>query len=138
MIYPASREAVIAHSRSQYGRPRDEVERQIVEQMGWDPIDTPTTPEETERLEVKNQLLAIGVSKEEAASLIDRFAIENIRQQIEWLPFRGAKSRSRYLIAAIEGNYQAPASARQNHEEVTTEQGEELMEQPQGQESLGS
>lgn len=111
-IQAAPREAVIRASRAQYARPRAEVEQEIAKSMNWEEPEA-STPEEKERHDVFGHLRAIGVEKEEALSLLERFPISAIRQQIEWLDFRNASNRARYLVAAIVGNYQAPRAVRE-------------------------
>lgn len=46
--------------------------------------------------------------------LITTYPLDRIRQQIEWLPQRNAKSPGRFLIAAIENAYDAPGQRGQD------------------------
>jgi hypothetical protein len=119
-----NREAVIAYSRDTYATPRAEVERQIALQMGWEEREEPATPEEAEKALIRRRLLAIGVEKEKATDLLLRFDIDQIRRQLSWLPYRQAKSPARYLVAAIEGDYQAPSALRQHQGEVAKGQND--------------
>ena len=105
---PASRERVIEHSRATYGRPREEVERIIAEQLGHSVEETLDTPDG----EARRQLIRLGVPRDEVQRLVNAYPLESIFEQIEWLPLRGAKSPVRYLIAAIEGDYEPPAKVR--------------------------
>ncbi len=119
---PAGREAVVAYSRARYGRPRAEVERDIAERMGWkewqDPQATLKAHQEEEaalsdeQRDLLAQLQTCGLDREQAMGLIGSHEPERIRRQLEWLPFRHAKSPARFLLAAVTGNYDAPLNLR--------------------------
>ena len=102
----AGREAVIAHSRARYAHTRADVERQIAEMMGW--------KEEGDGPEAKlrRRFLGTGLLREQIDLLIERYPRERIERQIDWLPYRNAKSPARYLLAAIENDYEAPVTVR--------------------------
>ena len=104
----ASREAVIEHSRTTYGRARDEVEQMIEKQLGH----SPREKEDTLEGEVRRGLSVLGIGLDEAERLLSEHALEDIRQQLVWIRMRGAKKPGRYLVAAIEGNYGPPLSVR--------------------------
>jgi hypothetical protein len=132
---PSHREAILAHSRATYGRPREEVERIVAEQLGHTVEETLDTPEGA----IRRQLLALGVSRDEVEELIAYYPLDAIQEQIAWLPERGANHPGRFLVAAIRGAYAPPARARleravqeEQHEEQETQQdaGEEAG--PQG------
>ncbi len=112
------REAIIAHSRARYTRPRAEVEAQINRFLGWEPPqpkeveEIPTTPEEETRLHLKRQLLALGIAQEEALLLLDTYPPAHIQRQLDWLPHRHARNPAGFLLAAIEGDYEAPLTVR--------------------------
>ncbi len=133
----AGREAVIAYSRQHYTRPRAEVERQIAEQMGW----TEKAVEGPEG-EVRRRLIAMGVTREQIDALLARHSLEDIQRQLDWLPYRHAKSPVRFLIAAIEGSYEPPATVRLEqalaaHETVTATAGEDHQVVLEGSEQKG-
>ena len=113
-IRAAGREAVIAHSRAQYAKSREEVERQIAEMMGWGPPafagDDPAVAEGKQTaFKAMNNL---GMPRDQALDLLSRYDLGEVERQIAWLPSRGAKNPARYLAAAIEGSYDMPLSLR--------------------------
>lgn len=109
-IPTAGRSAVMERSRALYARPRAEVERMVMEQLGY-----PTSEaEDTLDRQVRRSLNAFGLSQDEIEDLIARFPIEKIERQIAWMGFRKAKSPKRYLMAAIEGDYDAPVEVRKS------------------------
>jgi hypothetical protein len=107
---PIAREAVIAYSRAKYGRPRAEVEATIERFLRGEP--EPTTSEEEARLLLRRRLTDTGLTGEQADRLLDAFPSESIEQQLGWLPYRRARNPAGLLLAAIEGNYEAPPGAR--------------------------
>ncbi len=113
-LRPAGREALIAWSRAQYARPRQEVEQDIARRMGWGPPafegDDPAVAEG--KRQTYGQLTTLGLSKEQALDALSRFDLSRIERQIEWLPLRQAKSPSRFLLAAIEDDYEPPPILR--------------------------
>ncbi len=151
----ARREAVIAHSRAAYARPREEVEQEIAALNGWPwpskslaetldtlrqeglspanappmrssagpiPISSVTvppmsnTPHKEQTPDLQMYLLALGVPQDQARDLLTRFDTARIRRQIEWLPWRKANHPARLLVAAIEGDYEAPAALRHSQD----------------------
>lgn len=126
----APREAVIAHTRATYARPRAQVEREIEEMMGYrrdehgrpyrtsarmvpDPEpEAPPTAEQVELRrehdEVKEMLLQAGLQNEQAESLLAGYDTVRIRRQLMWLPHRRAKNPAGMLLAAVKDNYEAP------------------------------
>lgn len=121
-IRAASREAVIEHSRATYGRPREEVERQIEDALGYQrpravvalsPEEEAALTEEEretrrEREEVWEQLRVVGLLPEQAQALLDGYDLLGIRRQLAWLPHRRAKNPAGMLLAAVKDNYEAP------------------------------
>jgi hypothetical protein len=105
---PSHREAILAHSRATYGRPRAEVERIVAEQLGHAIEETLDTPSG----EARRRLLALGVPKEEVDDLVAHHPVESILEQIAWLAYRDAKRPARFVVAAIRGNYEPPARVR--------------------------
>jgi len=71
-----------------------------------------TDPNEASTSDLFQHLLLLGVSRDEAEGLMARFDAARILRQVRWLPFRKANSPSRLLIAAIEGDYEAPVALR--------------------------
>ena len=120
--HAAGRDRIIAHSRERYTTPRVEVERQIAMQNGWplpeeslstrSDIQDPTIQSEEAREYLRQRLHRVGLMREEVDSLFEGYAIEAIEAQLEWLPYRRAKSPSRYLMAAIQGDYDEPYALR--------------------------
>jgi hypothetical protein len=103
----APREAIIEHSRKFHANPRAEVERLIARQMGHD-ID-----ESDDERKVRLRLENAGLTGEQGKELLATYPLDTIAQQLDWLPFRGAKNPAGYLIAAIEGNYSEPRAVRE-------------------------
>ena len=124
----ASRDEVIAYSRARYARPRADVEREIALQNGW------PMPEEMEALAdaarqavmsqraadladpelaaVRRRLMHTGVSEDQTDRLLMAYGVERAKQQLDWLPYRNAKSPARFLVAAIENGYAEPLPLR--------------------------
>lgn len=110
----ARREDLLAHSRARYARPRAEVEASIAERMGWGP---PTFADDppgiaAEKQDLFQKMTAQGMSKEQTLDVLARFPVAEVQRQVEWLPLRNAKSPSRFLLAAIEGDYDPPLAIR--------------------------
>jgi len=101
----APREAIIAHSRENYARPRAEVERIIAEQMGHHKEEDADTPEGSAR----RRLRALGVPTEFVERIIQNHPLEVIAEQLDWLGHRHAKNPARLILAAIENRYEPPA-----------------------------
>lgn len=105
------REVVIEHSRRAYARTRAEVEREIAEMMNWrkkgeeEAAVSALSPDEQK---LKEELLLVGLLSEQAEDLMKRFDPVRILRQLAWLPFRLAKNKAGYLIAAIKDDYAAP------------------------------
>lgn len=110
----AGRDVLIAHSRARYAAPRAEVEADIARRMGWGAPafedDPPDVAEEKRAL--YDKLSEQGMSKSQALDVLGRFDLTVVRCQLEWMPYRAAKTPSRYLQAAIENNYEAPVALR--------------------------
>jgi len=102
----SSRSAVVGFSRAAYARPRAEVERIVMGQLGHAAEELLETPEGA----AYRRLSALRIGPEESRRLIAQFGVAAILQQLDWLPSRKAKNRTRYLIAAVRGNYAAPLS----------------------------
>ena len=116
-ITAVGREAIIAHSRAIYARPRTDVEREIAEQMGWDYPATADeeaicTPVEYAVTTLRRRLLTVGVAKEQADALLSRYELADIEQQLDWLPYRHAKIPAKFVVAAIMGRYEVPPMLR--------------------------
>jgi hypothetical protein len=109
--HQTSREAVIAHSRAAYAHPRAEVERLIAEQNGWDIPGEVASHESSSDL--YRRLLRFGILPEQAAELLEQHPTAEIRQQLDWLPYRNVRKPAPFLIAAIENCYAEPIAARQ-------------------------
>ncbi len=116
-----SREAVIEHSRRTYGRPREEVEREIRAFYGYrEPDESPAMvpqqsarPLSEEEEATRQQLLSAGLTDEQADSLLARFDWVRIGRQLQWLPYhRRVRNVAGFLIAAIEEDYEMPPMLR--------------------------
>lgn len=111
------RDAVIAHSRRRYARPRAEVEAFVNRQLSRNaqlsgvlsaPEPTSVEPEDESRRALRNDLLGVGLEAAQADDLIARFDSIRIRRQLAWLPYRPVRNRAGFLIAAIKDDYEAP------------------------------
>jgi hypothetical protein len=65
----------------------------------------------SERDELILELVEVGVGLRKAQYLVDRFAHDQIRRQLSWLPHRSPRRPASLLITSIEHNYDAPAYA---------------------------
>lgn len=114
----AGRDALIANSRARYATPRADVEADIGRRMGWGtPLfedEEPAVAEEKRNL--YDKLSEQGMSKSQALDILSRFDPAVVRRQLEWMPHRGAKNPARYLVAAIENNYDPPVAVRSEQE----------------------
>jgi len=110
----AGREAIVERSRALYARPRAEVERRIAEQMGWGPPafegEAPVVAEG--KRQTYQRMTDLGMPRDQALDLLARFDVDRVERQLDWLPRRRAKSPLRFLLAAIENDYEAPPLAR--------------------------
>lgn len=104
----ATREEVLAHSRSTYARPRAEVEREVLEQLGYSPEEMAPTPEGL----LRRRLRGLKLEREDIQFLIETYGTERIQRQLDWLPERRAKNQARYLLAAVKGDYPGPLGQR--------------------------
>lgn len=113
---PSSRDVIIARSRALYARPRAEVERMIAEQMGWKEVgDSPEA-------QLRRRLMGVaGLLREQIDLLITQYPQERIERQLAWLPHRRAKSPARFLMAAIENDYDPPPVIRLQQAQAQTE-----------------
>jgi hypothetical protein len=127
-----TREAVIAHSRARYTRPRAEVEHDIAVRQGWPlPGEAPTEPGASEKpvlegpaAELYKRLAGLGVVHDEVDRLFREYDLESIERQLRWLPYRKAKNPARFIIAAIEDDYDEPPALRHRISEAQVERGE--------------
>ena len=109
MLSPfAGREALIAHSRANYANPRAEVERAIAEQLGHGAEELHKYKDNPSA----QRLLAVGVRHDQVDALLASHTEQEITDQLDWLPMRGAKNPARFLVAAIENRYEPPARVR--------------------------
>ena len=122
------REVIVQASRERYGRPRLEVEKLILEQMGYHPEENSDTPEG----EVRRGLRNVSIPREQINELIEEFGIEACLRQVRWLPLRGAKNPGRYVVAAIQENYSPPRGLRPYEPEATIGEEEDLSALEEG------
>ncbi|HEY3329256.1 MAG TPA: hypothetical protein VGK19_04490 [Capsulimonadaceae bacterium] len=126
-IVAAGREAVIAESRRKYSKTREEVELDIAMRSGWELPDGVALPNGEEgRKYLSARLSKIGVSDNEARILFGAYAPERIFRQTQWLRYRKAKAPAKYLIAAIEGDYDEPFALREPASPVVLEAGKDV------------
>ena len=127
----AHRDTVIAFSRQQYARPREEVEAEIARANGWaypflsraevyqnqdagkgekGQRDAQETKQDRDPLapSLRNRLLSLGVKSEQVDMLLAQYQPEHIQRQIAWLPARNARNPAAFLLAAIEKDYAPP------------------------------
>lgn len=107
-------------SRQKYGRPRQEVERQIAEQFG-EPYpflsisqmrQAGTLPAAfIEKEKLIRELVDLGLMEDQATFLVGNYDTERIRRQLDWLSLRHAKNPISFLIAAVRDDYPAPPLA---------------------------
>jgi hypothetical protein len=116
------RDEIIAQSRAKYAHPRAEVERVVAEQLGYDVEDAADTPEG----HLRRRVLALGMSREQARILFDRYPVDQIERQLDWLPYRRAKDPARFLIAAVEGQYEPPPLVRLDQAMAAREREEQV------------
>jgi hypothetical protein len=117
-VFPAGREAVVEHSRQAYTHPRADVERQIAELNGW--VMPPATSETaSSRFEepspfadLRRRLTRFGLSLEQAEEVLANHPEEEIRRQLDWMPYRNARRPGPFLLAAIENRYAEPLALR--------------------------
>lgn len=132
----ARREDVIESSRRLYGTPRADVERMIAEQMGW-----PTPEEQRDQTmdRLSHQLQGLGVTERQTKYLLSAYSVERIQQQLDWLPYRGARNPSAFILAAIRHKYEAPEGVYVKGQDVSDPQGRDSAQisteqQPNGDE----
>lgn len=104
------REVVIAHSRAAHAKPRAEVEREVLAQLG---LQEPEVFDASPEGDLRRRLAGIGMAREMATALIEEFGRDAVTRQLHWLPHRRAKDPARYLAAAVRGNYAEPHGAFQ-------------------------
>jgi len=123
-LFAAPREAIIEHSRRTYGRPREEVEREINVFYGYREPDGATEAARGEAQQparqlskeeeaARQQLLSVGLTDEQADSLLARFDLVRIGRQLQWLPYhRRVRNVAGFLLSAIEDDYEMPPALR--------------------------
>ena len=129
----AHRDTVIAFSRQQYARPREEVEAEIACANGWaypflsraevyqsqtqeegkDEKGLVDAQEKSQDRDphapgLRNRLLSLGVKSEQVEMLLAQYKPERIERQIAWLPARNARNPAAFLLSAIEKDYASP------------------------------
>ena len=93
------------------------MEADIARRMGWGPPafedEAPEVAEEKRAL--YGLLSGQGMTNAQALDVLGRFDLGRVRRQVSWMPHRGAKNPARYLMAAIENDYDPPVAARLRH-----------------------
>ena len=113
---PAGREAVISASREKYSRPRSEVEREVIaslglpspEEMAAAAAAMPKKPADLNARWAVERLVKAGVDYPLSVKLVNDFGPDRCLRQLRFIEYRRVKSRARYLVAAIRGDYQQP------------------------------
>lgn len=119
---PSSREAVIAQSRTQYARPRAEVEEIIASQLGYAAEDF----SDSIVGKARRVLRAYGVPRETVDALLSEHAPEEVLQQAAWLPYhRQVKSPGHFLVAAVRGRYGPPGQLAEKLPVVSPNDGKQ-------------
>lgn len=126
-ITAAGREVVISESRRRYARTRTEVESDIAIRNGWELPQGSGLPEgELGPKYLAARLLKIGVADNEARILLAAYPPERIFRQTQWLRYRSVKAPAKFIIAAIENDYDEPYSLRKTGEsDAAAASGEE-------------
>jgi hypothetical protein len=82
------------------------------------------TPEQIAELErsgreaeVKVELLKLGVSRSQIMELVERYSLERIERQLQWLPLRRARKPSSLIVSAIKEDYELPSAALEQQPE---------------------
>jgi hypothetical protein len=102
------REAIIAYSRAAHARPRAEVEAEIAVFYGFHSEEAADTPAG----QARRRLIAVGVPREEINLLIEQHPVQDILNQLDWLPMREARNPARFVVAAIQNRYEPPPRVR--------------------------
>jgi hypothetical protein len=92
-----NREAVMAHTRENFARPRPEVEQDVLLQLGHHPEEQLDTPEAM----IWSEMRYLGFERDDILALIERFGVERVRRQILWLPKRRTRNRARTLVETV-------------------------------------
>jgi hypothetical protein len=129
----ATREEIVKRSRATYARPRAEVEGEInfflrrksfadtnktgihVSNLGVAEdiqSEAPLSPETLARQELERRLLEVGLSAEQVRRVQESYSAERIERQLDYLGYRHARHPAGMLLAAIEGDYEAPVGMR--------------------------
>ncbi len=127
---PSSRDVIIARSRAIYARPRAEVEAMIAEQMGWKEVgDGPEA-------QLRRKLLNVaGLMRDQVDALLESYPHERVERQLDWLPHRNAKSPARFLMAAVENDYDPPPAVRLQRASMQTGGQQTEGQQTEGQQA---
>lgn len=99
---------MIAHSRGYYAVTRAEAERAVAEQYGH----TMEEVGEGDEAVARRQLAALGVPRDQVGALFAEHPLDQIQEQIKWLPLRNAKAPARFIVAAIQNRYLPPPQVR--------------------------
>ncbi len=106
---PSHRVAITEHSRAAHTRPRAEVERMVLEQLG---LSAREVFEDSPEGRVRERLSHLGMGREVANALLSEFGMDAVERQLKWLPYRHAKNPARYVAAAVRGRYGEPMEYR--------------------------
>jgi hypothetical protein len=76
----------------------------VAAQLGHSVEESADTPEG----EARRRLVVLGVDRSDVDELLAGYAVEEILQQLDWLPERLPRNPARLIVAAIRGRYEAP------------------------------
>lgn len=80
-------------------------------QRGLSPEEHEALERSSREAEAKVALLKLGVSRSQIMELVERYSLERIEKQLQWLPLRRPRKPSSLIVSAIKENYEAPAAA---------------------------
>jgi hypothetical protein len=72
----------------------------------------PDAPPFLTQEEARGRLMQVGVEEEWADYLIANYDLERIQRQLDWLPYRTVREPARFIVSAIERDYEEPFALR--------------------------
>lgn len=69
----------------------------------------PVTPVASKRMvRIAKELLELGVVSSQVTRLLASYSLDQIEQQLRWLPFRKARNKASFIVTAIDNDYERP------------------------------
>jgi len=93
----------------------------------------PLFPEEEDDKNIFNRLIEIGVTKKSAFDLMQKHPLEEIRKQIEFLPYRKAENAPAVLFKSIQEGWSAPTAYIREKKKRDRERKEAELKERQAQ-----